>query len=173
MKKLLVQIILLSGSVSRTDWLRYAWNALLHFAPVAFVLSVFNLWFADNKQFGTFICAALVINLVVGGIRHFVSGTFKWKLFIIRNLEVATVIITVYMLLEMLRYTVGNNIAGDTFRILIQTMTLLYPTSKVFKNIYILTKGKYPPEFLMKRLYDFEKNGDLSEFFSTKKTADK
>jgi hypothetical protein len=70
-------------------------------------------------------------------------------------------------MLEMLRYTAGDNLAGEIFRILIQTTTLLYPTSKVLKNVFIITKGKYPPKFLMDRLYNFEKNGDLNDFFKT------
>ena len=72
------------------------------------------------------------------------------------------------MLLEMLRYTAGDNIAGEIFRVTIQIITLLYPTSKVLKNVYIITDGKYPPEFLMNKLYNFEKNGDLNGFFKTK-----
>lgn len=168
MIKLLAQLILLADfkNPSKQDWLRYAWNVIRHFAPVAFLLSVLGAWFHDNKQFGTFICTALIINMIVGAIMHFKNRTFKLKLFIWRNIEMAFVIITVYMMLEMLRYTAGDNIAGDVFRILIQTMTLLYPTSKVFKNIFILTKGKYPPEFLMKKLYSFEKSGDLGNLFS-------
>lgn len=175
MSKLFTHLILLANgkSISISDWFRYAWNAFIHFGPVAFLLSVCGWWFADNKQFGTFICAALIVNVFVGGIRHFKDGSFKWKLFIWRNLELAFVISVVYMMMEMLRYTVGNNIAGDAFKVLIQVMTLLYPISKVLKNIFILSKGKFPPEFLMKRIYDFEKNGDLKNLFSTDKILNK
>lgn len=81
----------------------------------------------------------------------------------------AAVIVGVYIMLDMLRYTAGNNIAGEIFKVLIQVTTLLYPTSKVLKNIFIMTGGKYPPKFLMDKLYNFEKSGDLSEFFKTKK----
>lgn len=160
--------------VSWGDRARYAWSAIIHFAPVAFLLNVLHWWFANNSQFGGFMCAALVINMVVGAIMHLKFKTFVVKSFIWKNVEMAFVIIVVYILLEMLRYTSGDNIAGDIFRILIQVMTLLYPTSKVCKNIFILTKGKYPPEFLMRKLYSFERNGDLGKLFSTKNdnTAD-
>lgn len=78
------------------------------------------------------------------------------------------VVSAIYIMLEMLRYTAGDNLAGEIFRVMIQVVALLYPTSKVFKNVYIITEGKYPPEFIMQRLYNFEKNGDLSKFFQSK-----
>jgi len=171
MRKLLAHLILMANAkgVSFVDWIRYVWTSLIHFGPIAFLLSTAGWWFADNRQFGLFVSTALILNLIVSGVTHHTNGTFKWKLFLWRNLEMAFVVSIVYLVMEMLRYTVGNNIAGEMFRILIQVMTLLYPISKILKNIFILTKGKYPPEFLMTKLYNFEKNGDLKDFFSTEK----
>src|SRR5690606_16330533 len=91
---------------------------------------------------------------------------------IFKNIEMACVVIVVYIMLEMLRYTAGDNIAGEAFKILIQITTLLYPTSKVLKNVHIITSGRYPPKFIMRRLYNFEKNGDLSDFFNNKDDED-
>jgi hypothetical protein len=172
MRKLLAHIILLANTkeISISDWIRYAWNAIIHFAPVAFVLSAFNAWFTDNRQFAIFILTAAIINAIVGARRHWVHGTFSPKLCFWKNIEMFAVVMSVYWMLEMLRYTVGSNFAGDAFRIFIQVTALLYPISKTFKNIFILTKGKYPPEFIMTKLYNFEKNGDLKNLFTTDKT---
>lgn len=134
---------------------------------------LFNWWFNENKQFGQFMCIALIANLIIGAYMHKKSGTFCFKAFILKNLELAFIISVTYLMLEMLRYTAGDNLAGEVFKVLIQVMTLLYPTSKVLKNIFIISKGKYPPEFIMRKLYNFEKNGDLERLFSTKKDDDK
>ena len=150
------------------DRVKYTWSIFIHFAPVAFVLDLVNWWFTENKQFGTFMCIALVMNLAVGAWAHIRAGTFCFKQMIVRNLEICAVVIIGYIMLEMLRYTAGNNFAGELFRISIQVMTLMYPTSKVFKNIFIISNGKYPPEFIMKKMYNFEKNGDLSKLFGNK-----
>src|SRR5690606_37982342 len=120
------------------------------------------------QQFGNFICIALIVNMIVGVWFHLLNNSFSVKEFLLKNIEMGFVVIIVYIMLEMLRYTIGDNIAGEAFKVLIQCMTLLYPTTKIFKNIFLMTKGKYPPEFLMQRLYNFEKNGDLNEFFKTK-----
>lgn len=175
MEKLLAQIILLAdhGNAGWGDRIKYIWNAILHFVPIAVVLDLFSWWFKENHQFGTFMCISLIINLMIGAYTHKKSGTFCFKQFIFKNVELAFVVIVTYAMLEMLRYTAGNNLAGEIFRILIQVMTLLYPISKVLKNIFIISKGQYPPEFIMRKLYNFEKNGDLERLFSTKKDDDK
>lgn len=160
-----------SKEITFADRLRYIWNALIHFAPVAALLSAVGLWYTNNRQFGSFLIGALVANAVIGGVRHFKFDTFNlWKCFC-KNLELAAMVLIVFYLLEMLRLTLGDNIAGNSFKVLIQVMSLMYPISKSLKNIFILSKGKYPPEFLMTKLYNFEKNGDLSQFFSTDKTS--
>lgn len=175
MKRLLAQVMLLADydNVGIGDRIKYVLNAILHFAPIAIVLDLFNWWFTENRQFGTFMCIALIINLIIGAYMHKKSGTFCFKQFIIKNSELAFTITVTYVMLEMLRYTAGDNLAGEIFKILIQVMTLLYPTSKVLKNIFIISKGKYPPEFIMRKLYNFEKNGDLEKLFSTKKDDDR
>jgi hypothetical protein len=162
-------MLLTSAPPTIYDRMKYIWECLLAFAPIAFILDQVSWWFSENKQFGTFMCMALVINMAVGLAYHLKKGSFQFKSFLKKNLEMVGVIIVVYIMLEMLRYTAGNNLAGEIFKVLIQVTTLLYPTSKVLKNIFIMTGGKYPPEFLMNRLYNFEKNGDLSEFFKSKK----
>ena len=51
------------------------------------------------------------------------------------------------------------------FKMSVQLMTLFYPVSKIVKNVFVLTKGKYPPQFVMKALYNYEKEGKLKDFF--------
>ena len=170
MNTLLAKLILLTAKQPTfKDRLGYIWDCFTHLAPIVFALDLINWWFKENQQFGTFMCIALLVNLAVGIFYHLKMGTFNPKDFILKNIEMAGVIIVVYIMLEMLRYTAGDNLAGEIFKITIQFITLLYPTSKVLKNIFIITDGKYPPEFLMNKLYNFEKNGDLSEFFKSKK----
>lgn len=147
----------------------YFLTCLFSFYPIVFVLEQFNWWVSDNKQFGQFMCIALIINMAVGARFHLKFKTFTWKDFFQKNGEMIFYVSAMYVLLEMLRYTAGDNIVGETFRIFIQISTLLYPTSKVAKNLFILTNGKIPTHIIMEKLYDFEKNGDLKQFFGNDK----
>lgn len=79
------------------------------------------------------------------------------------------VLIPVYTLLEMLRLTAGDNMIGEGFKVVIQITTLLYPISKALKNFYILSNKQFPPQFIMNKIYNFEKTGDIKEFFNKEK----
>lgn len=166
---LLGRTMLISASqASVSDRIQYFIDAVIKTAPVAYILSMFTFWVPGNELFSQFISYILLINAGVGAVYHYKNGTFRFNLFIWRNIGMACIVVVGYTVLEMFRHTAGDNFAGDIFKILIQTSTLIYPASKIFKNFYILSKGKFPPEFLMSRLYDFEKNGDLEQFFKTK-----
>lgn len=44
-------------------------------------------------------------------------------------------------------------------------ISLLYPVKDIVKNVFVLSKGKFPPEFFMRTLYNYEKSGKLREFY--------
>lgn len=140
-----------------------------HLAPIAFFMDWIKAWFQSNGQFFLFVCVALIVNMAVGIWFHMKYKSFKFREFLLKNAEMMGVMIIVYIMLEMMRYTAGENLAGEIFRVFIQILTLMYPTSKVMKNIFIISNGRHPPKFIMHRLYNFEKYGDLEGFFKTKK----
>jgi hypothetical protein len=167
-------LLLTANKPSAMEKLQYLCKLIITFAPVALALDAFEIWYQSNFQFFSFILCALSINMGVGIRYHIKMKTFSWKLFFTRNSEMFLVVIIVYALLEMLRNTAGNNLIGESFKVVIQLTTLLYPISKALKNIYILTQKKYPPAFIMERIYNFEKNGNVTDLFnqSTKNGSD-
>jgi hypothetical protein len=56
---------------------------------------------------------------------------------------------------------------AEGFRVTIQISTLLYPTSKALKNLYIISNKEFPPGFIMEKLYKFEQTGDVAELYKT------
>lgn len=167
------QLLLASeDTIPLNERFKYLGLNVAKLAPFAFVLDMINAWFNENGQFFTFLCVGLLVNMLVGIWKHMKKGTFDWKLFFIKNGEMGVLLIITYVMLDMLRITAGDNFAGEAFRVLIQVMTLFYPTSKVIKNVYIISKGKYPAKWVMEKLYNFEKNGDLNEFFTKKNKTD-
>lgn len=152
-----------------TDKLVYFFQIIATFSPLALVLDGLNLWFTNNTQFFSFLIICLTFNVVVGAWFHHKKDTFVWKLFFEKNLTMWIVLILVYAVLDMLRMTAGENVIGEGFGILIQITTLLWPISKVLKNCFFLSNKQFPPEFMMKRIYDFEKNGNINDLFETDK----
>lgn len=76
------------------------------------------------------------------------------------------VLVLVYAGLEMMLKVARENVVTEVFRIALQVSTLMYPVSKMGKSIFIITKGEYPPEWLMRKFYNFNKTGDLNNLFN-------
>lgn len=165
-KKIYYSIILLADShPTYVEKFQYLIKLLMALAPVAYVLEGLNLWFINNKQFASFVIVCLFINMLVGIKFHLKMKSFNWAHFLKKNSEMMVVVIVTYILLEMLRLTAGTNMIGESFKVLIQVTTLLYPISKALKNIYILSNKQFPPAFIMEKIYNFEKDGNLGDLF--------
>lgn len=164
-----VRMLLLENKTANfCEKITYLLQIIANFAPIAFVLEGLNLCFISNKQFFSFVVICLIVNVVVGAWYHKRKCTFNWESFFKRNLTMWVILILVYLVLEMMRLTVPKSIVAEYFGALIQITTLLYPISKILKNIYFLSGEKHPPKFLMDKLYRFEKNGNLKELFDEK-----
>jgi len=170
LRKMFYSIILVADDKPTIyEKLTYLTKLVLTFAPIAFVLDGLNYWYKSNSQFFAFVLGALLINMFVGAWYHRKMKTFSWELFLKRNTLMWAVLIPVYTLLEMLRLTAGVNMIGEGFKVVIQITTLLYPISKALKNFYILSNKQFPPQFIMDKIYNFEKTGDIKEFFNKDK----
>lgn len=167
-KKLICEIILLSDDTpSYTDKLLYYLKTLFALSPIVFLLEQITTWFSINRKFATLVLLVLFINLVVGLWYHLKLNTFSWEEFIVKNCIMIAILLLAYMLLESLVLVVGTNMVAEGFRVAIQVSTLLYPTSKALKNLYILSNKEFPPAFIMEKLYKFEQTGDLAELYKT------
>lgn len=173
-KKVFYSLILLSAkNVTIYDKIEYLVKLIAAFAPVAVLLELLDIWYKDNEQFCAFVLVAILINMGVGIVYHVRYKTFSWKEFFSKNISMMAEVIVVYVLLEMIRLTFGGGAVGESLKVVIQIATLLRPTSKALKNIYILTEKKHPPSFIMERLYNFEKNGNIDELVNPKDNNEK
>jgi hypothetical protein len=152
-----------SSDLSLSLKIQYAIKVLLAFTPVAYLLDSLNLWFVENSQFFSFVIYTLFINIIVGGWYHHVKKTFDWNQFLWKNIQMWIVIVLAYPILEFMRQIAGQNSVGEVFKVTIQIATLLYPASKILKNIYILSNKQYPPSFIMDKIYKFEKDGNVTD----------
>ncbi len=141
--------------------------SLKYFTPFAFVLGILNAWYMDNKEFTYAMIIIVFINMFLGGVMHFRKGHFKWESLLIKTIRVICVISLTYIVLEMIISFAGENIIITGFRAVLQVATLLYPGAKILKNVFILSNGEYPPEWLMRKIYNFQQNGDLREFLGS------
>lgn len=151
------------SSIDLSEKFQYLFKLIMTFTPIAWILDTFNLWFADNKIFFQVLVYAIIANIVAGAKVHWDNNTFKMKTLLWKNIEMCIIILFTYPILEGINRLTGDNMAGNIFQWGIQIGTILYPGSKAIKNLHIWSNGKYPPKFIMDKIYNFEKDGNVKE----------
>ena len=129
------------------------------------IYSYFQLWYDNNKVFSTSLGAVLLVNMFVGMALHYKLGSFSWIELFTKTVKMLFIIFAVYIALKALNNILIDSIVGGLFKNTVEIITIFYPTSKVLENTFVLTNGKYPPEFLIKALYNYRKDGKLKDFF--------
>lgn len=164
----IVPLVLLFTSKAKISWhdrLEYFFEVALKSVPFLFLYSFLSEWYEENQLFAISISTSLLVNLLVGARFHWVKGSFDLGTMLWKNLEMLVVVTGVYLLLGALSTPLGESMAGIAFKKTVEFITILYPVSKSLRNVFILTGGKHPPEFVIKALYQYEKDGKLKDFF--------
>lgn len=159
----------------RTDYIEKVFvviKLLAAFGPIAFLLDTISMWFVNNKEFVTGFIVIVFINALLGIRKHRKLNTFNWVTFYKKTSLMLMVVIVTYVLLSIVGKFAGDNMISEGFQILLQVTTLFYPASKGLKSVFVLSNGEYPPKWMMKRVYNFEEEGDLAELFKSKKTTE-
>lgn len=162
----LVLLFYFDDKIHLRDRVYYFFIAFFKSIPLLMLYSYFSTWRGNNEFFFAGICFALFLNALVGGVYHFKTGTFDIKDFLVGNTMMIFVISVSYISLAILSIPLDESGIGKMFKMSVQLMTLFYPVSKIVKNVFVLTRGKYPPQFVMKALYNYEREGKLKDFFN-------
>ncbi len=163
-------ILLATNKPTLSERLYYLFKSLVAFAPIAYAMDRMGWWFENNAVFYRGLLFAIALNMYYGWRYHKRAKDFKHRIFWMKNIEMWAIIISIYPLLEILYVLAGENIIGETFKIAVQISTILYPGSKALKSAYLFSEKKYPPGFIMDRLYNFEKSGDLRDLYDKTET---
>ena len=144
-------------SIALRDRLYYLGQVLLHSTPFMLLCSYLLSWRQAHQAF---------VNILIGAAYHLRYHSFSLRALLLKNAQMLSVIAAVYILLALLEVPLSQTTTGEVFENTLQLMTLLYPVSKAIKNIFVLTHGKYPPAWVIKALYNYEREGKLKEFFN-------
>lgn len=160
--------LLFDQNIPKDDRILNFFKTILTFGPIAFILEQLNIWFFTHQGFVVGALILIIFNMILGAIVHARKKDFDWKILLKRTNEMTIILILSYLTLEVIMSVAGSSPVVTVFRITIQVTTLLYPGSKILKNIFIFSKGEYPPEWLMKKIYNFQANGDLNALLKSK-----
>lgn len=133
--------------------------------PIAITENITG-WYLENWVFLSFVSFALMIDHLIGSYMHWlIKDDWSWKKNIHGILNKSFSVIAVYVLLEMMHQIVQDvDFIAIYFKITLQLIVFLYPTSSAMANISILTKGKFPPSGWMDKIKKFNEDVKLNHF---------
>ena len=159
-------VVIADGKSELAERVISFFRALFSLPLIAFFLAIATHWYVNNQLFVIFIIIAIVGNIGFGGWMHWKNGSFNMGVFLNKTGTMLLSIMVVYFALEMVITLGGENAVTTGFRLALQVSTLLYPIGKICKNGFILSKGEYPPKWIMQKIYNFQENGDLKKFMN-------
>ncbi|WP_027381881.1 hypothetical protein [Epilithonimonas caeni] len=152
------------------DRFRYFYKGFFKITPIIFIVNLLVGWHNEHLIFLKSLYGVLVINAGIGIWAHIKLGTFDIGEFFKSTLITIAVIFAVYFSLDKLGESIPEGFLEIGFASTVQVMTLLFPISKIARNGFILTNGGFPPEFLIKALYNYQKDGNLKAFLEFQNT---
>ena len=122
-------------------------------------------WYIENQIFMTFVLIMYGLDTIFGGIVHAVHyRNFSLSELYKKALPKIFYILAGYVALEMIHQIIADVEFLDIyFRVSIQLMVILYPGVGFFKNLSILTGGKFPSVKLIQRFENFTVDFDINK----------
>lgn len=150
--------------VTEKERFNYFFESFFKLAPIAFIVnSAFN-WHNEHEAFLYGLYVVLFINAVLGILTHKKLKTTDIGEFALSTLITIVVVFGVYFSLDQLNNSIPEGFLSVGFSSSVQILTLLFPIAKIMRNSFILTNGKFPPEFFIEKLYNYERDGNIKSF---------
>lgn len=132
----------------------------------AFIFEMVVKWGVNNSDYVGFCLLAIMIDHVLGTIRHlFIDRDFTIKKNIKGMVIKIGLVVSVGLLFEGLNVIVKNDsIIKEYIVMTTRLMVFLYPAGSAFGNSSILSGGKFPPTSWIDKLKKFQENLNANEF---------
>ncbi len=137
-------------------------------SPFTVIFSKFIDWSIGNSIYLIFTLGAIIVDHFLGTIVHkWIKRDFSWKLNAIGLLTKVGMVVCASFLFEGVEHILDSeSIVKDYINILLRMVVFIYPMGSALSNMSIITKGKFPPVGLMKRISIFEKDLDVKKMFN-------
>ena len=161
----LVLLFYFDDKIHLRDRVYYFFVAFFKSVPLLLLYAYFSTDREQNAIFYASIGVLLLLDMLAGAWYHFKKGDFDFVDLFKGTITKMLLIAIAFISLSLLNIPLSRSGWGNAFEITIQIMSLAYPVSSISKNLFVLSNGKFPPEFFMKALYNYEKSGKLREFY--------
>nr|DAV10995.1 MAG TPA: hypothetical protein [Caudoviricetes sp.] len=161
----LVLLFYFDDKIHLRDRVYYFFIAFFKSVPLLLLYAYFSTDREQNAIFYASIGMVLLLDMLAGAWYHFKKGDFDFVDLFKGTITKMLLVAIAFISLSILNIPLSRTDVGRAFEITIQMISLLYPVKDIVKNLFVLSNGKFPPEFFMKALYNYEKSGKLREFY--------
>ena len=161
----LVLLFYFDDKIHLRDRVYYFFIAFFKSVPLLLLYAYFSIDREQNAIFYASIGMVLLLDMLAGAWYHFKKGDFDFVDLFKGTITKMLLVAIAFISLSILNIPLSRTDVGRAFEITIQMISLLYPVKDIVKNLFVLSNGKFPPEFFMKALYNYEKSGKLREFY--------
>lgn len=161
----LVLLFYFDDKIHLRDRVFYFFVVFFKSVPLLLLYAYFSSDKEQNAIFYAGISVVLMLDMIAGAWYHFKKGDFDFVELLKGTIFKMAIIAIAFISLSILNIPLSRTDVGRAFEITIQMISLLYPVKDIAKNLFVLSNGKFPPEFFMKALYNYEKSGKLREFY--------
>lgn len=160
-------ILLYSIGTGITYWdrVKYFFQAVWISFPFIVIYNHISGWHDANVLFVESASIIIFVNMIFGGVSHWKQGTFSWWRLGLKNFYIVCIVLCTYLVLDKLFGFFADTFVGGMLKSSISFIVLMYPASKFMASLFIVTNGKFPPMYLMKLFYSYEKSGRIKDFF--------
>jgi hypothetical protein len=150
-----------------------SWIFAVILSPIIYtigrLLNILDRLILSEKDFIIILLISVIVDTTIGLIKHIKIKDLCVRKFILKTFEKLSLCMIGMVLFNSLSYPIRNHSDMlEWFNIMVQLVLLTYPIMNAFKNIYILSTGKFPPKFIMDRFLKFNETGNVNEIFNSK-----
>lgn len=151
-----------------------SWVLAFLLTPLVYVLGllfgIVDRLILSEHDFMIALLIAMVFDTLMGLYKHWKTSSIDIKKFVIKTFDKLILVIVGMTLFNLLSYPIKKHEDIMNYYNMMAQLTLLsYPVFNAFKNMYIASKKKFPPEFIMKKLVNFNETGDVKNFYTNEK----
>jgi hypothetical protein len=143
----------------------FQWSAIVGFFP-ALVFPELMQWYTINYSYVNIALAIIAIDHILGTITHsrMYKDDFDWRKNITGfGVKVSMVVVFGFIMEGLAHITIEDDFIYRYIKMSGRILVILYPAISAMKNMKIITKGVFPPDAIVGKLENFNKDLDIEK----------
>lgn len=132
--------------------------------PFFYLVDRLGEWYITNQSYAEIVFVAILIDYVLGSIKHIKNKTFEMKKNVTRFILKIFLCFCAIVLFEGFNFIVQDSFIYRFMKIATRLAVFLYPAISGLENIYEVSGHRFPPQSWIEKLKQVQKSGNPKDF---------